>query len=155
MPGNKPQTFTFDQSDLSVAVEKLEALSVAGKGWVNITPAEVEAPKRTSIWGRINGRGPEVPRLTWTAPKRKGNKSAPAQLGIEHAAGTKALAQLAAANHPLPPRWQRLQDHPMRGLVLIPNVECDAHETLVWALGAVEILSGFPALGRWRLEVWG
>lgn len=150
----KIQTVLFAPSDLGEIAALLRSLQDDKAGWINITPANMDAPKPTSVWGRINGRGPEVPRLTWTAPTLKGRKTNPAQVGLEHPGGTKALGQLAEANHPLPSGWQRLQDHPMRGLVVVPPVDALAEDILAWALKAACLLGKLEEPSRWRAEVW-
>lgn len=123
-------------------------------GWLNVTPADAEPAPPTSVWGRISGRGPDVPRITWMAPQVKRAKVIPAQIGIEHPAGGKAIVQLSEAGHPLPTGWTRLQDHPMRGLVVVPSTETACDTALWWSLQAVEILTGWAAEGRWRAQVW-
>lgn len=140
--------------DLSVLRQALASMLERGAGWVNLTPADVEPPAPTSVWGRINGRGPEVPRITWTAP-RHGRKEEPAQVGVEHATGGKALVRLAEAGLGLPPGWLRLQDHAMRGVVAVPPTGTDPEVVLRWALAAAEHLTGWAADDRWRAEVHG
>jgi hypothetical protein len=140
--------------DLSAATEVMAELSRAGRGWLDITPAGVEPPAPTSVWGRINGRGPTTPRLTWTAPQPGRRRPEPAAVGIEHASGPKAIERLTLAGHPLPRGWHRLQDHPMRGLVLQPPAGADAEAVLAWGLRAVAIL-GSPDTRRWTVRILG
>ncbi|MBK5223490.1 MAG: hypothetical protein JJE52_11575 [Acidimicrobiia bacterium] len=149
------QTFTFDGTDLAAVVDTMGALVDARAGWINVTPAEAEPAPPTSVWGRISGRGPDVPRITWTAPAERRGKVEPAQLGIEHPAGGKSVQQLAEAGLPLPAGWLRSQDHPMRGLVVVPATDAEPGDVLRWALDAVEVLTGWPADGRWRAQVFG
>lgn len=141
-------------TDLAAATEAMAQLSVDGRGWLDITPAGVEPPPPTSVWGRINGRGPTTPRLTWTAPRSDRRRSEPAAIGIEHASGPKALNRLERAGHPLPSGWRRVQDHPMRGLVVEPPEDAGPDEVLGWALRAVTIL-GAPDVERWTVRVLG
>ncbi|QGG96175.1 hypothetical protein [Actinomarinicola tropica] len=148
------EVLVVEGGDLSPLRELLAALATAGSGWVNLTPADAEPPAPTSIWGRINGRGPDVPRITWTAPQH-GRREEPAQLGIEHASGSKALPRLAEAGVGLPAGWVRLQDHAMRGIVAVPPPGTDPEAALRWGLAAVEHLAGWAADGRWRAEVHG
>jgi hypothetical protein len=140
--------------DMSAATDAMARLTAEGRGWLDITPAGVDPPPPTSVWGRINGRGPTTPRLTWTAPRAGRRTPEPAAIGIEHASGPKALNRLALAGHPLPGRWHRLQDHPMRGLVVQPPADAPPEEVLGWALRAVTIL-GAPDAERWTVRVLG
>lgn len=140
--------------DLGPAVEVMDRLVAAGAGWIDVVPAGAEPPPPTSIWGRINGRGPGVPRLTWTAPSTRRRRSEPAALGIEHPAGPRALSRLAAAGHGLPAGWRRLQDHPMRGLVVEPPPDAAPADVLGWGLRAVCLLAGLDAT-RFAVSVRG
>lgn len=148
------EVVVVDGGDLTPLRAALESLVAAGAGWVNLTPADADPPAPASVWGRINGRGPEVPRVTWTAPSH-GRREQPAQLGVEHPSGGKALLRLADAGLGLPEGWTRLQDHAMRGLVVVPAAGTDVIDALRWALEAAEHLSGWAADGRWRAEVHG
>lgn len=144
----------MEGSDRSAVTAAMTELATAERGWVDITPDDVDPPAPTSVWGRISGRGPSVPRITWTAPHRTRSRLSPAELGIEHAAGTKSLERLAGEGHHLPPGWRRLQDHPMRGLVLQPPAEAADEDVLAWALGAVHLLTGWPIEGPWRVQIF-
>jgi hypothetical protein len=140
--------------DLSAATAVMAELAVAGRGWLDITPAGVDPPPPTSVWGRMNGRGPSTPRLTWTAPQPGRRRAEPAAVGIEHASGPKAIDRLTLAGHPLPRGWHRLQDHPMRGLVLQPPADARPDDVLMWGLRAVAIL-GSPGTQRWTVRILG
>lgn len=146
--------FEASDDDLSAVTATMAELAAAGRGWIDITVAGVDPPAPTSVWGRINGRGPTSPRLTWTAPQTGKRRTEPAALGIEHPSGPKAIDRLANAGHPLPPGWQRIQDHPMRGLVVQPPVDAPRRDVLAWGLGALAIL-GAPDAHRWRVRVLG
>jgi hypothetical protein len=147
-------SFLLDGSDLAPVIEVMDRLTAAGKGWIDVTPAGMEPPAPTSVWGRINGRGPTVPRLTWTAPQEARRKPEPAAIGIEHPSGPRALARLDAAGHPLPAGWRRLQDHSMRGLVLEPPSDARLGVVFGWSLRAVQILGGIDST-RWTVRVLG
>lgn len=150
-----PQTSTFVGTDPAAVVATMATLTERRSGWINVTPAEAEPAPPTSVWGRISGRGPDVPRITWTAPTERRSRVEPAQLGIEHPAGGKSVQQLADAGLVLPAGWVRTQDHPMRGLVVVPAADAEPTQVLRWALEAVEILTGWPADGTWRAQVFG
>lgn len=154
MSRSPEQVLVVEGSAPTEAAAVMRELAAAATGWVNLSPADLEPAPPTSIWGRINGRGPDVPRITWTAPHPGRGGTEPAQLGIEHPAGGKAVHALTEAGHPVPPGWTRLQDHAMRGLVLVPDPGTDAEAVLRWAFGAVEVLAGFAADGRWQVHVF-
>lgn len=149
-----PEVHRVDGADLAPIVAVMDELADAGVGWVNLWPADAEAPPHQSVWGNISGRGPAVPRITWTAPQVGRRRARPAQLGIEHAAGGKVLARLDELEHPLPAGWLRIQDHAMRGLVLVPAVADETVDVLTWALRAVELMTGIPAAGPWQARVF-
>jgi hypothetical protein len=146
--------FDITPTDMSAATTAMVELTAAGRGWLDLIPAGAEPPRPTSVWGRIDGRGPSVPRLTWTAPRTDRRKPEPAALGIEHATGIKAIARLTASGHPLPEGWRRLQDHPMRGLVVEPAADADPAAVLAWGLRAVVVLGAADPDG-WTVQVLG
>lgn len=147
-------SFLLDGGDLTPVIDTMGRLSDAGRGWIDVTPAGMEPPAPTSVWGRINGRGPSVPRLTWTAPQSGRRRPEPAALGIEHPSGPRALARLDAAGHPLPAGWRRLQDHSMRGLVVQPPADATPGAVFGWGLRAVQVLGGIDST-RWTVRVLG
>jgi hypothetical protein len=60
---------------------------------------------------------------------------------------------LAERGIPLPEGWRRLQDHPKRGLVLIPTPGASDDEldaVLDWLLRATGALCPVPRTGEWR-----
>lgn len=149
-----PPDLEVGLDDLAPAVAAMDRLAAEGGGWLDVVPAGVDPPPPTSIWGRINGRGPSVPRLTWTAPTTGRRRPEPAALGIEHASGPRALERLAGLGLPLPAGWRRLQDHPMRGLVVEPDGEAANADVLRWGLRAVQLLAA-PDAARFAVRVRG
>ena len=146
--------FDITAADMSAATAAMAELVAAGRGWLDVIPSGAEPPQPTSVWGRIDGRGPSVPRLTWTAPRTKRRGSEPAALGIEHSTGIKAIARLTAVGHPLPEGWRRLQDNPMRGLVVQPPADAEPSAVLAWGLRAVVAL-GAADPDSWTVQVLG
>lgn len=132
---------------LDEVVTAMDRLAAEQRGWINLVPAHAEREQLASarsvpgmIFGRIGGRGSPDPKITWTAPSPSRRRVEPAQLGIEHPAGPKARRQLDDAGHPIPRGWTLLQDHPLRGLVVVPRPEVDHREQIRWALRAGELL---------------
>src|SRR5690606_31388704 len=97
------------------------AMTASGdRGWINLSPGldvDTPPPLRTGLATLLGARGPTVPLGTWTPPRRRD----PATVGIHHGEGPKGLVLLAERGVDLPEGWRRLQDHPKRGLVLVPT----------------------------------
>ncbi|MFP4512238.1 MAG: hypothetical protein ACLFRV_04740 [Acidimicrobiales bacterium] len=168
-----------DAGELAALASAMESLVQTGHGWVNLMPEGVEHAELSStqsvpgmIFGRVSGRGSPVPKITWTAPRRRRRRIETAHLGIEHPAGPKARDLLADAGHPIPAHWPVLQDHPIRGLVVIPTSAAehtprtgaggdrspalpDHGETIVWAIDAATILAGGGLGTTWQAQVFG
>ena len=121
-----------------------------GTGWINFDAGvdkDVPVPSRSLLGNVLAARGPDLPHCSWVP-----EANAPTSIGIQHASGTRALARLANAGMPLPAGWQRLQDHPRRGLVLAVPASAapdDLDELLVWLLRAGHELSTVPLNGYW------
>ncbi|HLT70297.1 MAG TPA: hypothetical protein VKZ72_09035 [Acidimicrobiales bacterium] len=156
MPGREPVVLDFDEQHRAPVVERMVAMAAAGAGWVNLSPGlDVdEPPPRSLLSSLIGGRGPTVPLATWTTPGGR----RPAQVGVEHGQGPRALEVLAERGVPLPPGWQRVQDHAKRGIVVVPPpaVTADAlDEVLDWMLRAAGALCPLPRTGEWRAYCYG
>ncbi len=130
----------------------METMAAAGSGWINLSPGldvDVPPPTRTGLAALLGSRGPTVPLGTWSPAHRRD----PATVGIHHGEGTKAVAQLADRGVLLPDGWRRLQDHPKRGLVLVPTPAASAaelDEVLAWLLRATGALCPVRRTGEWR-----
>ena len=66
--------------------------------------------------GDDHRRGPAVSMGTWM-PAARGRKPRPAQVGVEHGTGPKALDRLAEVGVELPQGWFKRQDHAKNGIV--------------------------------------
>ena len=76
-------------------------------------------------------------------------------VGLQHPAGTRARARLAAAGRPVPDGWVVMQDHARKGLVVaVPPTVAHA-EVLRWLLEAASALSATPVTGTWRASIYG
>ena len=58
-----------------------------------------------------------------------------------------------AAGWGLPEGWTLVQDHPRRGLVVLPAAGGDKQEVLTWLLEAGMVLSVVRLTGQWQAEV--
>jgi hypothetical protein len=131
------------------------ALAAARRGWVNLAPDLGDDHSAAQRGGWFSARGPAAPHATYLAGRqRRSGRSDPAQVGIEHASGTKAAKRLAEAGHAVPAGWVVRQDHPKRGLVVeVPTGE-PAERVVTWLLEAAVQLSRVPLGERWVAEVW-
>ena len=114
---------------------------------------DVPPPTRSGLAALLGSRGPTVPLGTWSPAHRRD----PATVGIHHGEGTKAVAQLAERGVLLPDGWRRLQDHPKRGLVLVPTPAASAavlDVVLAWLLRATGALCPVRRTGEWRAYVY-
>jgi hypothetical protein len=146
--------------DLDAVVDAMDELADAGRGWINLVPEHVDRHELAAvrsvpgmIFGRLGGRGAPDPKVTWTAPELRRKRVEPAQLGIEHPAGPKARRQLDEAGHGVPSGWVVTQDHPLRGLVVVPAAGVGHAEVVRWGLGAASVLAG-GGLEVWQAQVF-
>ncbi|MGY6501722.1 MAG: hypothetical protein ACXIVQ_12645 [Acidimicrobiales bacterium] len=149
------------RDDLGPLAAEIRRLTAAGRGWINVASAEGDLDLLVStqsvpgmIFGRVGGRGPANPKITWTAPQTRRRTVEPAALGIEHPAGSKARDQLASAGLPVPPGWPVLQDHALRGLVVVPPDDSDPADVMAWAIDAATILAGTDLGADWVARVF-
>ncbi len=139
-------------------VDVFTRLDAAGKGWVNLGPQLDEGddtPPETGMGRMFGGRGPTAPYVTWVAGKvgRRGIRK-PADLGIEHGTGPKAVPRLRAAGIDVPPSWKVKADHAKRGLVFALPPDTDAAEVVDFLFRAATALSGVVIRDRWLVDVY-
>jgi hypothetical protein len=151
---SEPTVLEFAGGATDQVLAHMGELRAAGRGWINITPADLEPPEPPGLWARMNARGSTGPRITWTAPRAGRSRTSPAEVGIEHPTANRALGRLGDVGHPLPPGWVRTQDHATRGVVVVPAVDASDADVLGWALGAMTALVGTPTGGLWRAQVY-
>lgn len=115
-----------------------------GQGWINLQPVLSEdeynrVPDRSGLGAWFSGRGPAVAMATWTPPTRE-DRVRPAQIGLEHGTGPKALERLAEIGVGLPERWFKRQDHAKHGIVAeLPSDE-NPSVVIAWLIVAATIL---------------
>ena len=147
----------FPTEDQSACVAWMDRLAAAHDGWINLHPGvrpEDEPPPPSSLSVLLAGVTHEVPVATWVAGKVVRGEVARDSAGIQHARGTRVLAQLAEAGCGLPDGWRMVQDHPRRGLVVAPSPDARHAEVLGWLLEASTVLSAVRLTGEWRAEVF-
>ena len=149
----------FLRGDPAPLVDVMRTLAATGEGWVNLQArfpdddAQVGPQRpRAGIFALFRGRGPTVPVLTWV-PAEPGRAPAIDSLGIQHAAGPKAVLQLADAGLPVPAGWRRAADHPGRGLVLELPTGTDPADVVTWALPAAQVLSEVTLPDTWVASI--
>ncbi len=154
---SEPRYLEFDPDQPGEVVATMDAMSGAGKGWVNFEPAvDVDdVPAESGTFSLFSGRGPSVPLGTWTAgtSTRRG-RAEPVMLGLQHPAGSKAKPLLAGFGHPVPDGWVVMQDHVRKGLVVAVPATVESSAALGWLLRAARLLSTVPLTGRWRAAVY-
>jgi hypothetical protein len=154
---NPPDLVEFDAAEPQVVLERMSALAATHSGWINLEPAldrEKQPVVAAGIFRVFSGSGPPVPFATWTPGERRRRGEEPPSVGILHAAGPKAVQQLAAAGAQLPDRWVLMQDHPKRGLVVAVPPDEDHATVLAWVFRAAAVLSQVPVPDRWRAFVY-
>jgi hypothetical protein len=148
----EPVVVEFRESRRDSVVRHMVAMAEAGGGWINFSPGldlDVPPPPTSPLTSLFSSRGPTVPLATWMAAHGRD----PATAGIQHPGGPGARAQLAELGAPVPDAWRVVQDHPRRGLVVVPPPGISATEldmVLAWLLTATGALCPWPRTGEWR-----
>ena len=128
----------------------------AGRGWINLAPEVPEDEDVTApgLFSFLSARGPSVPLCTWVGPHTRRGQPRPAQLGIQHATGTRTAARLDSLGLGVPTGWRVTQDHPRRGLVVDVAFEAADPVVLDWLLDAGRALCPARTTGTWLGEVF-
>ena len=142
-----PQHFEFDIGDTPGICAVVNNVITTPNTWCNIERGLVEdMPDESPLFGFLAARGPANPFATVMGPTgRNGEK--PAQIGAQHRAGQKALQGLAEHGLALPENWRVKQDHPRRGIVVLPTSESTVEEMWMWLNAAMAALARAP-IGR-------
>lgn len=151
MVGREPDEVEFRVDDREGVVERIRTIAADRSGWVNFVPGvpdDVPVP-RQGLLRFFGARGPEALMATWVPGEVKRDVAEPTTVGIQHAAGHRVRADLAAAGLPVPDGWRVLQDHSWRGLVVVVPDGADPDEVVGWLLAATEEVATFPLTGRW------
>jgi hypothetical protein len=148
----------FDRGDPSEVVDHMNRLSATLGGWINFQPnvdPEDVPGSGFNLLSVFSARGPAIPLATWMPGlhDRKGGTT-PAEVGIQHPAGSRAIPVIRTRNLDLPDGWRPIQDNPKRGLVLRlpPAVAPDA--VVAWLLDATTALCAYPLPDSWLAAVY-
>ena len=150
----------FEPGTRSGVVARMDGVagSRSGRGgWINFHPRvddDSEVPEGSSLFGIFSASGPAVPICTWMPGKWRGDRRDPVSIGVQHAAGPRAVSRLASLGVEVPTGWRVRQDHPRRGLVIMVPADQDHDTTLGWLLRAGAALSAVPLTGTWRADVF-
>jgi len=125
--------------------------------WINFHPKAYETadpPQQSSLFGIFSASGPAVPICTWMPGKQRSDRAEPVSIGVQHAAGPRAVARLGSFGIEVPSAWRVRQDHPRRGLVVMVPADEDHGTTLGWLLRAGAALSAVPLTGTWQAAIY-
>jgi hypothetical protein len=156
MTAKQVQVLEFGAEEPGAVVEHMDRLGHAHKGWINLRPLlppEEEPPAPTGLDMLFSLSVHDVPTCTWVTGKEGRRGVEPDSLGVQHSAGTKALAHLGSLGVGLPRDWRPAQDHPRRGIVVLAPPGTGHAEELAWLLAAGSALSGVKVTGKWQAEV--
>jgi hypothetical protein len=148
------QEVRFSVDDPTPAVVAVADLIETGTGWVNLAPADddgVDPPRRNLFAAIFSARGPLLPLATVSPADTGGGRLA---LGLQHNGGQRAISTLAESGHPLPDGWERVSDHPRRGLVVSAPAGTQPDVVVTWLLEAAERLTRVEMADAWVARVY-
>ncbi len=149
------EVIRFLRNDPAALLAVLEDLAERRDGWVNLQPyddpdADPDAPPaRSGMFGLITARGPQLPVSTWVPGERTAKGTEADSVGIQHAAGPRALRRLLAAGVEPPEGSSLLSDHPRRGLVVRLAPGTAPRAVLEWLFAASDELAPRPPPDTW------
>jgi hypothetical protein len=149
----------FTRTDPAGVLARMDDLGRDLSGWVNFQPnvdPEDVPGSGFNLLSVFSARGPAIPLATWM-PGRRTRKGAttPAEVGIQHPAGSQAVPVLRNRSVEIPTGWVVLQDNPKRGLVLRLPPDAPHAATLNWLLDATAALCAYPLPDSWLAAVYG
>jgi hypothetical protein len=150
------ELFEFSRFEPVAVVRRMDELARSLDGWVNLQPNLEPDDVPTSGLGVLSifsARGPAIPLLTWTPGERGRRGTTPAEIGIQHPAGSRAVPILRERGIDVPPGWIVLQDNPKRGLVVRPSAEAGPGEIVEWLLRATAALCPYELPTSWLATV--
>ncbi len=148
------QTFTFAATDMGGVADEMErfAQDADDRRWMNVVPDVDENEMHTGsvFWRVFSSRGPVIPKLTWVPAHKLDARFQPAQVGLAHATGDRAIERLAKRGVKVPAGWNPTQDHQKRGLIFELDAEPPADplvsqelQILRFATRAIPMLAPF------------
>ena len=136
----------FDSNVVTEAASVIDHVLNSPGSWCNFVFEPIEdddIPDESALFGFLAARGPANPLATIMAA-RPGKRPKPAEIGIQHRAGTKAAAQLRDANLLLPEGATVSQDHPRRGLVVRWPENAETATLIAWLFPSMRVLGRSP-----------
>lgn len=136
----------FDSTVLTETVSVVDHALHAAGSWCNFVFEPIEDENmidESPLFGFLAARGPANPLATILAAET-GKKEKPAEIGIQHRAGTKAAEQLREADLQLPQGAVVTQDHPRRGLVVKWPQNEETATLVAWLFPAMRVLGRAP-----------
>jgi hypothetical protein len=156
MMARRVHVLEFRIEEPATVVGEMDRIGEAHDGWVNLRPVmppEQEPPPPTGLDALFSTAVHDVPICSWVVGKPSRHGVEPDSLGVQHSAGTKAVAHLGSLGVSLPRGWRSVQDHPRRGLVVLAPAGTAHAEELAWLLQAGTALSSVRLSGQWRAEI--
>lgn len=143
----------FRADDLSEVVTEIESISARGvdNEWITISPwVDPEHLPVVSVLRRMfSGRGSKVPEVTWVPAQGR----EPAQFGLLHATGPRALERLHERGVRLPESWKMVSDHSRRGLLMGIHPDTTPTQVITAAIESAGALAEVPTDDRWVAQV--
>ena len=137
---------------------RMDALSAAHDGWINLLPGvpeeEVEAPSIGVFSALFGTAQAPVSMCTWM-PSTRGRRGSPEEtVGVLHPRGRFVVRQLETLGVSVPGEWRVRQDHGRRGLIVHPPTGTSHSAVLDWMLRAGVALAIVPLTGTWQARVF-
>lgn len=152
-----PESVEFQPDAPAEILARMDLVAGSARGWINFHPGideDADVPGESSLFGIFSASGPAVPICTWMPGKWRRDRRDPVSIGVQHAAGPRAVARLGSFGIEVPDGWRVRQDHPRRGLVVMVPADEDHDRTLAWLLRAGAALSAVPVTGTWTAVVF-
>jgi hypothetical protein len=146
----------FSRFEPVAVIERMDELARSLGGWINLQPnLELEDVPSSGlgVLSIFSARGPAIPLLTWTPGERSRRGSTPAEIGIQHPAGSRAVPILRERGINVPAGWAVVQDHPKRGLVVRPGAGAELATIVEWMLRATAVLCPYELPTSWLATV--
>ena len=142
----------FTRGDAGEVLEAMVELAdrADGRSWVNVRADVEQRPERGSaVTELFVARGPAIPVGTWVPGRRRKGTVEPTSVGLQHAAGRKAVDQLGDLGVPVPESWKVEQDNAKRGLTFVVPAGEEPAVALRFMVNAATALSDV-----WLEDAW-
>ncbi|MGH9117585.1 MAG: hypothetical protein ACRD0A_06820 [Acidimicrobiales bacterium] len=146
----------FSRFEPAAVIGRMTELAGSLGGWINLQPNvdPNDVPgSGLRLLSIFSARGPAVPLVTWMPGQATRRGATPAEVGIQHPAGSRAVPLLRERGIDVPAGWTVVQDHPKRGLVLRPTDDAAVGDVLEWLLRAAPALCPYELPTSWLAMV--